>query len=279
MFGSSVRALRRIGRMAGLLFTVGCAVDARQLVPTDGVGGVPGSGGNPSSGGTGTSTGGSATGGSTSTGTGGTQPIVCSPITAHSGFPLIDDFEDGNGQIAGVDSRIGFWFVYNDGTTGGTQTPPLNNVLPSMPGANGSRYAMRTTGTGFTNWGAGLGAELDASGNRTCTLNLAAYHGVQFWTKGTPATAQIRFQLTQSNLQQIQFGGTCNPATLTCSDFYDVSFNPTPDWSQHTVLFSDMKQEGWGSKAPFDVTQIQGIRFQITAPSFEFWVDDISLVP
>src|SRR5262245_52042672 len=44
---------------------------------------------------------------------------------------LIDDMEDGDGQILQTMGRIGSWFSYNDGT--GTQTPlPGGQCVPEM---------------------------------------------------------------------------------------------------------------------------------------------------
>jgi hypothetical protein len=81
---------------------------------------------------------------------------------------LIDDFEDGTGNIAPLGGRSGGWFTYNDGT--GTETPaPGAPVLPTVIDTS-ANYLLRVTGTGFASegslldggyaFGAGVGVDL-----------------------------------------------------------------------------------------------------------------------
>src|SRR5688572_484629 len=79
---------------------------------------------------------------------------------------LIDDLEDGDGAIHEVGGRIGSWYTFNDETMTGTQTPvPDTDFLAAEGGAGGSLYAARTTGSGFTEWGAGMGLDVNNPGD------------------------------------------------------------------------------------------------------------------
>src|SRR5262245_49296809 len=71
---------------------------------------------------------------------------------------LVDDLEDRDGLIAPVGGRSGGWWVYSDGT-GGSIAPPANAVpvpVRISGGRCGSQFAMRVTGQGFSDWGAGV---------------------------------------------------------------------------------------------------------------------------
>ena len=50
--------------------------------------------------------------------------------------------------------RRGFWITFNDMTAGSVQTPSPASFDATMSGHNGSKFAARTTGHGFTDWGA-----------------------------------------------------------------------------------------------------------------------------
>jgi len=65
----------------------------------------------------------------------------------------LDDMEDDNFLILAIGGRNGAWWAGGD-TTGG-QIVPDGDAPPEMiPGGRcGSKYAMRVTGQGFTDWG------------------------------------------------------------------------------------------------------------------------------
>ena len=72
---------------------------------------------------------------------------------------VIDDMEDQTQGISGSDS-YGGWYVYDDETVGAHMTPPPSTpfTMEPIPGGRcASEYAMRLSGTGFSDWGAGMG--------------------------------------------------------------------------------------------------------------------------
>src|SRR5690606_1927607 len=98
---------------------------------------------------------------------------------------LIDDLDDGDASIAEVGGRIGAWYTYNDETTGGEQAPPSDSdFAPSAGGPTDSGFMARTTGSGFTEWGAGMGFDLNNPGDAKGTWDASAFTGVAFKARG-----------------------------------------------------------------------------------------------
>src|SRR5690606_2680414 len=71
---------------------------------------------------------------------------------------LVDDLEDGNGQIAQVGSRNGGWWISTDGSSG--LVTPEADMAPDAERILGKRckseFAMHVTGSDFSEWGAVL---------------------------------------------------------------------------------------------------------------------------
>src|SRR6266478_1593548 len=119
---------------------------------------------------------------------------------------VVEDFEMG--------ARL--WFSYQDGT--GTLTGTTVNQGPTESNSAevpGSQAAAHLVGSGFTDFGAGLGF----SGWLRC-VDLRAFAGISFWAKGGKGTGTsladgpILDWLTPATLP-VQFGGDC---TTGCND-------------------------------------------------------------
>ena len=77
---------------------------------------------------------------------------------------LIDDMEDGDGEICNLNGRQGPWWTDGDPTsidlTPGKNVKFLPTRIPS--GTRGtSQFAARFSGSGFTSWGAVMGLNLN----------------------------------------------------------------------------------------------------------------------
>ncbi len=196
----------------------------------------------------------------------------CQPPSVGSGRdPLIDDFEDGDTRMPVSDKRAGYWIAFNDGT--GKQKPRVGSVFPSnrIPGSRGaSRFGLHTSGSGFTEWGAVLAAELNP---RRC-YDASAYAGLTFWARGR-ATLRVVAKMTQ--VVSEEFGGSC---VKDCYDGHGTIRTLTRDWQKYVLPWEEFKQRGFGAAVPFDPRSLYSIEFAAPEgqPSFDFWIDDVAFV-
>jgi hypothetical protein len=252
-----------------------CAI----FVACDG-GGTSGGG---AGGSAGSGTGGSATGGSGGSsgsatgGSGGGSSVTISPEN------MIDDMEAGTGSIIMQEGRVGAWYTYNDESAGGTQTPVAGEpFLPeAIPGGNGtSLYAAHMVGSGFGVWGAGMGFDLNNPGDGEGGAGIkgqydgSAFQGIAFWAKGS---VPMRFKVQLAGTVPTTAGGTCTgDPDLECQDSHGKSIPLSENWQQYVIPFTDLKQEGWGTKVGWDATTLVGIQFQVAKSlDFDVWIDDI----
>ncbi len=203
---------------------------------------------------------------------------------------VIDNMEDGDALVLARDGRTGGWYTYHDETPGTLNpdmgTPPaMETIVDGRCGT--STRAMRVTGTGFSNWGAGFGfafksVQTDA-GYTSGPYDISAYRGVTFWARaGESSITAIRLGIgDQWNVPQ---GGHCEATELSgptaCYDNFGSSVALSTIWKRYTVLFGELQQRSFGMPRPaLDVTAAHLIEFNIppSAPVFDIWIDDVAL--
>lgn len=206
----------------------------------------------------------------------------------HCGDPLtIDDLEDGDRFICETAGRHGSWSVVGDGTS--TNLSPSGDFTPTLiPDArDGSRYAARMTGFGFTNWGAAMGVSLDGKGSDVATYDASAYGGVRFWMK-SDVPIYVTFP-TAETVAAGEPGGTCTdtPTEYNCGNPYSfrISAPPPGEWREYDVPLSageqrfttfDANSNYLGGSAVWDPRHLLGVGFQTYyAPTFDVWIDDL----
>lgn len=190
---------------------------------------------------------------------------------------MIDDFEDGDGLIKAAGDRVGAWYTYNDDTAAGSQTPAAGeSFVPTDGGPAGSTFFGETTGSGFTTWGAGVGADLNNVGDPEggagikMPYDASAFTGVAFKARGN---VTIRAKLQIAAIVPTTSGGDC---AANCDDAHGKAFELTDTWTQYTLPFAEALQEGWGTVAPFDGATLMGVQFQVPAnATFEVAIDEI----
>jgi hypothetical protein len=242
-------------------------------------GGASTSGGASSGGETGGgSSGGSNTGGAPSGDTGGTLTGGSGGGTATGGGAagpeLIDDMEDGDGRILANSGRQGPWHVFNSSDTG-----PGKVVTPEKGGANGSQFAMHTSGMGYTFAGLGFGlnnSDSTPESAQSKAYDASAWSGLVFMAKaGSTGTASLRVEARMRDFVPTDRGGTC---TDGCWNVYGFSVTAplSTTWQEIRVPFSSMKRET-GTTPAFDAKQLMTISFKHTGNSdhFDFWIDDV----
>jgi hypothetical protein len=190
---------------------------------------------------------------------------------------LIDDLEDGNAKIPEVEGRRGIWYTINDETPGGIQFPALDEFSPATDGAAGSNCSARTWGEGFFDWGIALGVNFNFGGGYPEILPRAydatAYGGVGFYLKGV---GTVRVNFSTMAVVPPSDGGSCS---ATCWDKHGVDFELTDTWTYHEIRWDDpdLGQQGWGTPAPFDPSQLLSMEFQMlwAAEYSDVYVDEL----
>ncbi len=208
----------------------------------------------------------SASSSASSSGTGG--------VTIGAG-DMIDDMEAGSGNILQQGGRIGSWYTYNDGSVGATQAPVAGGpFLPEMiaDGHGASTEAAHTAGAGFTLWGSGMGFDLHNDGTTKQAYSVAAFTGVAFWAKGSPASIRLKVLILAT--VAVAEGGTC---ATSCGDSHGAILALTGAWKPYIIPFASLKQQNWGTPAAWDPTTVLSIQFQAGIGAEDFWIDDIGL--
>jgi len=262
--------------------------------PVTGAGGStthPGAGGSPAAAGgqfntgvggasTSSKAGGTGTAGSGTTGSAGSPATTagCSAAVGAATDLAIDDLEDGDNVLTPVGSRTGYWYTFNDGT--GVQVPaPTVLFKPTVPGSTTSaKFAATTSGPAFTKYGAGMGFDFNNKASKSCPYDASAYTGIKFWAKGNTGNmagmmlkAMIKIPATTPTTAD---SGTC---AATCEDHFNVKAALTSTWTQFSLPFATITQDGFGTKTTFDKAHILAVQFQVAQNvKFDFSIDDIT---
>jgi hypothetical protein len=218
---------------------------------------------------------------------GGDGVIRIGPPPGPPELSLIDSMEDGDGIIDEVEGRQGPWYTYNDETGNqdplqGEHCPPkyLERANPTKYGR--SRFAMHTSGTGFTGWGAGVGVDLnnELGGPGKRLYDASAYSGVGFWIRLGGDAHSVRLKVLDAQTTPPGDGGTCTAATGCQNSFGYLMNDLTKEWQYREISWEDLVQENWGERFPtVQESKLLSIQFQFPkVVPFDVWIDDLVLV-
>ena len=194
-----------------------------------------------------------------------------SPVIAAGNEPLIDDFEDGDSRVPMHEYRAGNWYVFNDGTS--SQIPKMGSPVIPRPvsgGAQGSHFALFTSGGKFTKWGAVMSFELSP---RRC-YDASVYAGVEFLARGR---GEVWLNLKMTQVVPEEFGGTCKQ---DCYDSHQKLIRLAPNFQTYQIRWEELHQAGFGPELPFDPHSLYSIEFSVHPEQspFGFWIDDLSFI-
>ncbi|MCK9561446.1 MAG: CIA30 family protein [Bacteroidales bacterium] len=197
---------------------------------------------------------------------------------------ILDDCEDGN-ELNNVG---GIWFTFNDqkdqegacqSGSKSTVTPLTSSSNPFVMSSSGynSDYAVKATytlGTNYTPYDGGscaswtnpayigIGTWVDKV--ETNTMDWTSGIGVKFWYKG-PACA---FQVIIEEVEDYCFHKKDIPASA--------------NWTEVTVLWSDLAQPTWGVQKTFSAKHVQKLQWQYekgnSADNGTIWIDDVRIL-
>jgi poly(3-hydroxybutyrate) depolymerase len=191
---------------------------------------------------------------------------VCHPARAIGENGIIDDFERDQGRIMSNESRDGFWFSYDDGTGGKLVREELTS----------DTRVLHVTASGFSNWGAGVGATLLSSTTmtRSCAYDASAHSGIRFRARGKGRTRVLFATISNTPPEE---GGQCTRAR-NCYDRPGAWLDLKDQWQIVELPFNSLLPEGWGGDASgLNASELVSIQFRIPALiPFEMWLDDLS---
>ncbi len=254
----------------------------------NGAGGAGGSssgaGGSLGGGGSASSTGGAASGGSGSGGTAGTAGGGAGGIgnAGSSGAPalpdeLIDDMEDGDGQLLPASNRDGYWYTFGD-DTGGYLTPAegadfvMGYTDPARPM---SVRAARLLGGNFQDWGAALAFDFKAG---FAPYDASAYTGLRFYARSAQGTLELAVAIPDRH--STPQAGICGQGgqgpTIPCFEHPLTNVTLTQEWAEYEIPFSSLER-GLAPLPPFDPKAVYSVHFGTpSGVTFDVWVDDVA---
>ena len=196
--------------------------------------------------------------------------------------PLIDDMEDGDNEILLSGGRIGYWFIANDETPAGTQLPAAADMPMTAidPPREGSSFGANSSGSGFTEWGAEFGFDLNNASGEAGAYDASTYTGIRFFARVGPGSVP-NVRVNVADVHTVPQGGFCNEAANECYDHFGSTLLLGQDWQPIELAFADLTQEDFGTPAPEGLQrdQLYGIYFGLEANvTFDVWIDDVSFV-
>jgi hypothetical protein len=207
--------------------------------------------------------------------------LACTPGVSPA-KPLLTDFSTSAagwhvaaGKWGTVGNLTGSVFSYarSDAVSVSTMTSKVDTVAENL---QLSGNVMAPAGYG------GGGMSFDQC------VNTSVYTGVQFTLGGTTSGCALKFELQTFDQQAIANGGGCDPNTMGCYGFPNVTLTTTT--GQVVVKFADLAGSGQPATAAAIAQQILGLQWQFESPppagdagqpncmNIAFTIDDVSFV-
>ncbi len=212
----------------------------------------------------------------------------CVAAVAYDPVNVIDTFDDSTNALPGNAGRRGSWYPFGD-----TSSSNQSFSIEFIPGGRGSAnvYAAHTTGSGYTQWGAGIGVDFNAVGQAKYPYDASAYSGVTFWartaTSDTTGRA-LKVLFPDGNSVYNSAGGlthcqdipTVGATSNNCDKNLYATVTLAPEWKKFTVNFAtDLESDG-GYTTELALDQLVSIQFRTaTGATFDYWIDDIVFIP
>jgi len=158
---------------------------------------------------------------------------------------LVDDFEDGD-ELPLIP---GSWYGYADVDNGGLSTLGFTGAAAGAVAMNGTGFQSQKSlevsyqferGTSTIDPYVGFGASI---GSDAAPYDLTNYAGISYTYLGGAHRVQVQV------------------SDITDYDHFGMSLPASPVWKTVTLPFETFAQEGWGAKAPFELSHVKNIVF------------------
>ncbi|HTV17434.1 MAG TPA: hypothetical protein VMG12_02150 [Polyangiaceae bacterium] len=178
-----------------------------------------------------------------------------------NGELLLDDLDDADALFRAGDVS-GEWFTYSDGTS--PITPPDHTGLVAVDGA------AHVSGSGFSDWGAGLSAYFRS-------VDLTAYDGFRLRARGSGG---IVIELATPATSPPNEGGTCMGGG--CFGHFAMSIALGAEYADYDITFADLVQPSWAQPAALALDGVISLNLvtkatATTPGSLDLWIDRLAL--
>lgn len=178
-----------------------------------------------------------------------------------NGELLLDDLDD-NDALFTVGAVSGEWFTYSDGTS--PITPPDHTGLAAVDGE------AHVTGSGFSDWGAGLSAYFRS-------VDLTAFDSFRLRARGTGG---IVIEVATPATSPPNEGGTCMGGG--CFGHFATSIALGPDYVDYDIPFATLVQPSWAQPAQLSLDGVISLNLvtkatATTPGSIDLWIDRLAL--
>jgi hypothetical protein len=191
---------------------------------------------------------------------GGATPAAGSGVIDANGDLVLDELDDTDALFASG-NIAGEWFTYSDGTS--AITPPDHSGLGAV---NGEAHV---TGTGFSDWGAGLSAYFTS-------VDLTAFDRVKLRARGT---GSIVVELATPATSPPAEGGTC--MGTGCFGHFATSIELGEAYQDYDIVFAALEQPSWGQPAELALDGVISLNLVAKVAgvpaSLDLWVDRLAL--
>jgi sialate O-acetylesterase len=153
--------------------------------------------------------------------------LIPKPDSSAKPLPFAD-FDDG---IARTPWGGSWFYSFRDA--------PETAFQLTMPGRGGRGYSVQVAGRVDASDDARLQVRYRAD---AAPVDLSQYAGIRFWVRGN---GQLRFRSLQ-------------PTVTDWDDYSSPTLRASPEWTQVTISFRDLRQEGWGVATDFTPKALTG---------------------
>lgn len=183
--------------------------------------------------------------------------------TAVGAQPLIDDFEDGDDEIARLEDRSGLWRWVRD--TDAPGTAPALLPIPRPNAHAGNRLAIHVKGGRLLEWG----AVVEFNFVPAC-YDASVYRGLSFQAKGP---GRIFVAPREVGVIPVANGGTC---VDDCHNAHVKKVELDSQWKTVEVLWNEVAERGY-NKPPLNPSRLNSLAFQIHPEDtpYDLWLDDV----
>lgn len=200
-------------------------------------------------------------GGATTTAPSTQTPAPGSGMPDADGMVLLDELDDTDALFA-AGAVSGEWFTYSDGTS--PITPPDHTGIAAVGGE------AHVSGSGFSDWGAGLSAYFRS-------VDLTAFDSFRLRAKGS---GSIIVELATPATSPEAEGGTC--VGSGCFGHFATSIQLGPDYRDYDLPFASLAQPSWAQPAQLALDGVISLNLvakgsAANPAALDLWVDRLAL--